>query len=180
MDRSYKIALLVVLLLAVVGVFNELTGTGDDTTDPVVKEEKEPPTFVELPEPLGPEDAAVIVKSYVTSTNDCTLKTINQLLGLSKDFGDDVRIEFGDLAKPEVLKEARDVKVGCQSGITINGKTRYIVPEAGLSGGVIDMNGLMGEKYTIKDIKKIIAYLINTGNTTGADEKKTGEEKAVS
>ena len=72
------------------------------------------------------------------------------------------QMQARDLLDADVLKDAQDHKISCKSGITINGKSQFILPERGLNGTVM-LDGPTGEKnYDVGDIEAIVQHILDT------------------
>jgi hypothetical protein len=90
---------------------------------------------------------------------------------LYSKFGDQIYIIYSDLLDADVLKDAQDHKISCKTGITINGKSQFILPERGLKGTVM-LDGPTGQKnYDITDIEAIVQHILDTPEL---DEPRTG------
>ena len=195
MDRSIKILLIVIVLLTGVALSHKLTNTTlndimankpKDTSDKSRKEEDDEPedtARVDLPEPTGSPDAAVKIKAFVTSDNECDMTTLDGMELIADEFGDSVYIEFADLLDEETMEEAQHAKISCKSGMTINGSSHFVLPERGLKGTVM-FDGPIGEKnFEMDDIRAIIKHLLKKHATqeaggTPVSESELAEEAA--
>ena len=170
MSKRTGTAFVIIGLLVVMGLSHKLTDTTlvdiagnkllwDDSHSHGDEEEKEKESpKVVLPDPMGSKDADVRIKVYVTSDNECDETTLHGMQDIGRDFGNDVYIEFADLLEEEVLREAQEAKIGCKAGLTINGKSKYILPERGIKGAIL-LDGPIGQlNYDIDDVKAIITY----------------------
>lgn len=182
MNRSYTLALVVIALLAVVALSHQFLGmTAEDIaankpqehshdhdgegTDEHDAQEGQ----VELPAPMGSPDAPVEVRVYVTTDNECDVTTLSAMQDLAQKFGDDIYVTFGDLLDEDVQAEAHAAKIGCKSGLTINGQSKFILPERGL-GGTVLLDGPVGEiNYKIEDVEAIVEHLLKTSKEGAAD-----------
>ncbi len=191
MNRSIKLGGIVIVMLVVIAVTHTLT---DSTIDDLAPAKKTPPPVVEehgtckkgtvqLPGPMGPQDAAVKVKVYVTSDNECDTSTLNSMQDLAKKYGDRIYVTFGDLLDSSTLQEAQMAKIGCKSGLTINGKSKFVLPERGLKGAIL-LDGPTGQtNYNMKDVEDIVVHLLRKkgvlkeGEEVGGQQGK-GEEEA--
>ena len=60
--------------------------------------------------------------------------------------------------KTEVKKEADKIKIGCKTGLSVNGKTKFMLPGRGISGAVM-LDGPVGQKnYNIETLKSVVEY----------------------
>lgn len=133
----------------------------------------------ELPKPMGAKTAPVKVKVYVTSGNECDTTTLTAMQDIGKKYGDKVYIEFGDMAQGDVLTEAQKAKIGCKSGITINGKSKFVLPERGLDGSIL-LDGPVGQiNYNMDDVDEIIAHLLKKSGDLPASLSKTKPKQAA-
>ncbi len=133
----------------------------------------------ELPKPMGAKTAPVKVKVYVTSGNECDTTTLTAMQDIGKKYGDKVYIEFGDMVQGDVLTEAQKAKIGCKSGITINGKSKFVLPERGLDGSIL-LDGPVGQiNYNMDDVDEIIAHLLKKSGDLSASSSKAKPKQAV-
>lgn len=175
MHKSYALALIVMALLAVVALSHQFLGvtaedlaankpqghSHDHDEDATAEEHETQEQRAELPAPLGAPDAPVKVQVYVTSDNECDVTTLQAMQDLARKFGDDVYVTFSDLLDEEVQVEAYAAKISCKSGITINGKSKFVLPERGLKGTVL-LDGPVGEmNYDLTDVEAIIKHLLS-------------------
>ena len=172
MSRSTKITIVIVGLVAVLAVSHKLTGTTlEDLTAKKSGENSEAQDAnhdahgdaqkrVPLPKPMGTRGAPVKVKVYVTPDNTCDQTTLDGMKRISQKFGDGVYVEFADLLNKQVQREAEKVKIGCKSGITINGQSKFLLPQRGLKGAIM-LDGPMGKmNYKMDDIEAIVQHLL--------------------
>lgn len=166
--RSGVAYIVVAALLLALALANRLTGTPSDTggkkksAPSNVASPKSPQMHVRLPEPMGSPDAHVKIRVYVTSDNTCDDTTLRAMASLHEKFGDKVYIVYSDLLQNDVLKEAQDHKISCKTGITINGKSQFILPDRGLKGTVM-LDGPTGQKnYDMGDVEAIVQHILDT------------------
>lgn len=183
MSKTWKIVIVVGALLAVMGLTHKATNTtiedlgkmrmanselrklagGNEEASDGGKHEK----LTALPKPMGKPGAPVIIKVYITSDNDCDTTTLSAMETISDLFKDKVFIKFVDLNKPEAKKEADKLKIGCKTGIAINGKTKFILPGRGLKGAIL-LDGPVGQKnYDVNTLKTVVEYLVKEGAKGG-------------
>lgn len=199
MSRSIKAGAIVIGLLMIIAVTHTVTNS---TLDDLAPQKKKTPTTttteenhgekgtVQLPEPMGSPDALVKVRVYVTSDNDCDTSTLDKMKDLAKKYGDAIYVTFGDMLDKDTLKEAQLAKIGCKSGLTINGKNKFILPERGLKGAIL-LDGPTGQtNYNMKDVEDIIVHLLQKkgvideeaqpeGQTAAGEEATSTEVKAT-
>lgn len=173
MNRSFLVGLLVIGLLIVVAISHQFMGMtaneiaankpqehSQEDKEHEEGEGEEAKAKVELPEPMGSPSAPVKVQVYVTSDNTCDTTTLDGMKRITGRFGESVYIEFADLLEDEVLVEAQNAKISCKSGLTINGKSKFILPDRGLKGTIL-LDGPIGEmNYNLEDVEAIIAHLV--------------------
>lgn len=167
MNKSYKIAGLVGILLAVMVASHYVTGTTPEELNNKPKSEAsnkavpEPTGPIKIPDSLGPKQAPVKIKVYVTSDNHCDTTTVDGMKAVAKKFSKRVRIEYVDLLKADTQQEAQRAKISCKSGITINGKSVMHIPGYGVKGLVM-FDGPMGggKNYGVKEVEAAVQYLL--------------------
>lgn len=186
MSKSIKVGAIVVGLLVLIAITHSFTGSTLDDLAPAEKKTAQAPPkedhgkkgTVKLPGPMGPEDAPVRVRVYVTSDNSCDTTTLENMKKLGAKYGDKLRVTFGDLLDKEVEKEAHIAKIGCKSGLTINGKSKFILPERGLKGAIL-LDGPVGQtNYTAKDVEAIVVHLLKKKGLLSAEAAGEGEPAA--
>jgi hypothetical protein len=175
--RSGTVYLIIVALVLVLALTNWWMGTSSSNTSDAKKQaapadlDDEAQQHVQLPDPKGSPDARVKVHVYVTSDNTCDTTTLSTMEDLYSKFGEQIYIIYSDLLDADVLKDAQDHKISCKTGITINGKSQFILPERGLKGTVM-LDGPTGQKnYDNTDIEAIVQHILDTPEL---DEPKDG------
>ncbi|NSW58590.1 MAG: hypothetical protein HPY44_21470 [Armatimonadetes bacterium] len=186
-----KIGAIVLGLLIVVALSHKVTNS--DLEDLAPKKKTEEPAKpqkaesqehskgepVELPKPMGSPNAAVKINVYVTSDNTCDTTTLGAMKELAKELGDRVYVKFEDLLEEDTLKEAQKAKIGCKSGITINGKSKFILPDRGLKGAIL-LDGPIGQtNYDMHDIKDIVYHLLDQKGQVTKEELAAHEAEAA-
>ena len=85
-------------------------------------------------------------------------------------FGNKVYLQFADLLDTKIKSEANVAKIGCKTGLTINGQSKFILPERGLKGAIM-FDGPVGQKnYSPQDVEAVIRHLIGKAEK----QKKSG------
>jgi len=88
-----------------------------------------------LPDDAGAEDAKVLVEIFVTAGDPCHIDSAFLGYGLGKVDPKRIRIEFRDTSIPSVRTRFNELKIGCEQGMAVNGKTKFKVtrddPETG-------------------------------------------------
>lgn len=189
--RSLKISGIVLLLLVVVALSHKATNS--DLEDLAPKKKAEEPAKpqkaedqdhskgkpVELPKPMGSPNALVKINVYVTSDNTCDTTTLGAMQELAKELGDRVYVKFEDLLEADKLKEAQEAKIGCKSGLTINGKSKFMLPDRGLKGAIL-LDGPIGQaNYDMHDIKDIVYHLLDQKGLVTKEELAAHEAEAA-
>ena len=174
--RSGTVYLIIVALVLVLALTNWWMGTSSTNTSDAKKQtapadlDEKPQQHVKLPDPKGSPDARVKIQVYVTSDNDCDTTTLSTMEDLYSKFGDQVYIIYSDLLDTDVLKDAQDHKISCKTGITINGKSQFILPERGLKGTIM-LDGPTGQKnYDVSDIEAIVQHILDTPELDAAED----------
>jgi len=190
MSKSVITSIVIVTALVLVAFTHSLT----DTTleDIIANKPKDTPdtkpnatphqgsAVVELPEPIGSPEASVNVKVYVTSDNECDTTTLGAMQNLGKKYLDKVYIEFADMVDEKIKSEAQNAKIGCLTGITINGKSKFVLPERGINATVL-LDGPVGQQnYHMDDIEAIIAHLLKKNGELGINTDINETAKAKS
>jgi hypothetical protein len=112
-----------------------------------------------IPRPMGPENAPVKIRAYVTTQGGCDVSTIPIVRGFVFKYEGKVRAQFVDMSTEQGGKEASAAKISCKSGVTINGQSQFRLPEEG--NRLIMLNGPVGEHdYTPNDLEAIIVHLL--------------------
>ena len=187
MGKSWKIASFVVGLLVLMVLSHYVTGTTPEelsankhhdgatnaAKDASHGEHGKP---VPLPADIGPKNAAVKVKVYVTSDNTCDTSTVQGMKDIAGKYPGKVFIKFMDLKHSDAAKEAQTAKISCKSGLTINGMSILRIPGRGVNGLVM-FDGPLGEKnYNLSDVDAAVKYLLS--QKAGKGETKAAEKKS--
>lgn len=185
MTRLTKLGLVSIVLILIIPLSWKLTGldpTDIDPQHPWRLRKTDPkigrPVFY-VPRPIGPKDAPVKLKVFVTSHSDCDAGTVPAIRQLASKHEGKVYAEFIDLTTPEGAKQGVEAKISCQSGMTINGQNQFTVP--GRAEPLI-LNGPLGKHdYTFNDVDGIVERLIQSPNSlqkpTSPPSKPTAQQK---
>ena len=114
------------------------------------------------PGSLGPEAAPVRLDVFYETDNECMTDFEPLMKKIADHYGDRVRIDF----KPtqiEANKQAADeLRLGCASGLAINGEVVKKVPGVG-EHGLVAFRGPPGQKdYTPAQLVKTIEHELTT------------------
>ena len=174
-DRA-KLGIVIVALVLLVPLWNFLTAGSAKVfkaaTQPKRTHGHPPPEDTTTPAQLlsqlgthrfGPEDAIVRVTVLMNLNNSCHTESVRGLKKLQEEYGDQVCVEFLDMADPEAAKLADVNKIGCEMGILVNGRGAFQLK----NGRFVTFQGPIDSThdYSLNDLKQVINMLI---------EKKTG------
>ena len=168
MSRSTKLSFIVGGLVAVLAISHRLFGTTlEDLTKKKPSGDSAPAHEAEgkkkdlvLPQPMGVRGAPIQVKVYVTGGNECDTSTLAAMKGIGAKYGKQVYVQFVDLRNEQVQAEAHKAKLGCKSGLTINGQSKFMLPGRGLHGAVL-FDGPAGQKnYKMSDVEAVVEHLL--------------------
>jgi hypothetical protein len=167
MNKSYKIAGLVCILLGIMVATQYVTGTTpEDLNNKPGKTPNAKPSGghegpIQIPKPVGPKDAPVKIKVYVTSSNSCGTSTVVGMEKVAKKFKDKVRVEYVDLLDKGGKAEAQKAKINCESGLSINGKSVMHLPGFG-TNGLVMFDGPMegGKNYGVKEVEAAVGSVL--------------------
>ncbi len=187
MSKTWKITGFVAMLLVLMVLSHYVTGT---TPEDLASNKHQTPAAnsnkgsshgeghgkpVPLPAPIGPANAAVKIKVFVTSDNTCDTTTVQGMKDLAKKYQGKVLVKFMDLNHGAIAKEAQDAKISCKSGLTINGMSILRVPGRGVKGLVM-FDGPMGQNYySLEDVDAAVAHLLSQKPAKG-EKQATGKK----
>ena len=107
-----------------------------------------------IPRPMGPEDAPVKIRAFVTAKSGCDTSTIPLVRSFVFKHKGKVRAEFVDISTEPGAKEAAEAKISCKSGVTINGPSQFRLPKE--NNRLVMLNGPVGQHdHTPKDLEAI-------------------------
>lgn len=88
----------------------------------------------DMPDDVGSEDAKVRVEVFLRAGDPCHIESVflGQALGLVDP--ERILVDFQDTSDAEVLKRFAELKIGCEQGMAVNGKTKFKVPMTDESG----------------------------------------------
>lgn len=137
------------------------------------------PLFV-LPEASGPAGALIKTEIFINRGNSCHQGTMDLLTRLGKVYGDQLRLEWLDMALPEVAERSDALKIGCDAAILINGEITHQVDSRG--GKVLKtFRGPIGDGYTINDVYGAINEVLQSkGQTPPAEALELAQASPVS
>lgn len=184
MNRTALITIVIVALVGALAFFQK--PTGDKLIDLASNKSKTTPASntvdehghgakgkVALPKPMGTKTAPIKVRVFITSDNTCDTSTLTAMEQVHKKYAGKVYIEFADLLDEKVKKEADKLKIGCKSGLTINGKNRFFLPGRGLKGTIM-FDGPVGQKnYKGEDIEAVVQFLLEHPEKPKASSSKS-------
>ena len=143
------------------------------------KPPSEPPT-VQFPGPMGSPEAPVTLRVFVQAGDPCHESLLDLAKKMHRVYGDQLRIVYTNISVPEGARRADQVKLGCNSGFTVDDKLEWTLKREGKSYKV-PLRGPPGEgDYAEPDLwlavntalaaKKIQAP--EQARTEGAKERK--------
>lgn len=168
MSMKVKTAVIVVGLLAAVGLFNYAIkmdpnqlaerGVGHDAHshgDEHADEEGKPGPE-DLMQPIGPEDAPVLIQVLVGDTNELEMPLRPMMTRVAAGYPNLVRVEFID-PKSEEYKQLREKTGGAVTGLLINGEMVKEIPEAKL-GFVTFQGSPTFEEWSEEDVHLAVEH----------------------
>jgi hypothetical protein len=111
------------------------------------------PAF-KLPPNSGPVGAPVKVEIFINDTNSCH-EASTSLTEIQKIYGPLVRLEWWAMSDPKVAQRSDRLDIGCEAGLTIDGKLEL---ELEKNGGrvLVSFRGPVGDKYHPSDVYRAI------------------------
>lgn len=82
-------------------------------------------------DPVGSDAALVKIEAFVEPGNHCHLQTIQVLKEAAEVLPAKIHVKFYSTGSPEGAKAAEKAKIGCATGIIINGKKEFDVKRGG-------------------------------------------------
>lgn len=82
-------------------------------------------------DPVGSDAALVKIEAFVEPGNHCHLQTIQVLKEAAKVLPAKIHVKFYGTGSPEGAKAAEKAKIGCATGLVINGKKEFDVRRGG-------------------------------------------------
>jgi hypothetical protein len=133
---------------------------------------------VPVPAPIGPDDAPVVIGAYVDAGDPCHADTLTVLAQIQSEYAEHVRLEFRSMADEAMKQEATEAGIGCQAGLTINGKSKVTWEVAG-EEHTARLDGPVGEHaYSAETVRQVIEYLIEHGDAALGSGPSPPEDKA--
>ncbi|MEI6503765.1 MAG: hypothetical protein WCP21_22370 [Armatimonadota bacterium] len=174
--RTLRVILIVIALLAVVFVMNTVADKRQNEARELAKEaqkakdaataaaaaknssskdgHKGAAAFV-LPPATGPATAPVKLEVFINNSNTCHEGSVDPMKDLQKVYGKLIRTEWLSTNDPKSSIRADKLKIGCEAGLAVNGKTEAQVERGG--GKVkVDFRGPAGDKYKLEDLYLVI------------------------
>lgn len=112
-----------------------------------------------LPKPTGPTTAPVHLEVFLDATNECHEDNVTALDGIPKLYGKLVRVEWLDTNNPKVADRAAKLRIGCDAGLAINGKTSVEVNRMG-GKALVDFKGKTNDGYHVRDVYAAINSIL--------------------
>lgn len=165
-----KYAIAVIVLIALVAIFNyainmdptqlAARGVGRDLHDHGHDDEQEQPEGgpAEPLEVLGPEDAPVRLEVFYETDNECMTEFEPLMTKTAEEYAPHVRVEFKPTSVKENEERTHDLRLGCRSGIAINGEVVKKVPGVG-DFNMVTFQGPPGQRdYDESMLSKVIEH----------------------
>jgi hypothetical protein len=153
-----RYALAVIVLIGLVAIFNyainmdptqlAARGVGHDPHDHGHEDEHEHEEHAEAAKPpdfIGPQDAPVSLEVFYETDNECMTEFEPLMAKISERYAPHVRIEFKPTSVAENMERTHELRLGCRSGIAINGEVAKKIPGVG-PFDVVSFQGPPGQK----------------------------------
>jgi hypothetical protein len=162
MNKNTKLGVTVGLLLALVVVWNFVANDAAGAFHP--KPKKASPAqahkvaIANIPKTMGPDKAPVTIVVYLNETNSCHTPSVTVLKQVVDTYPNEVRVEVKDTRDPGVQAAASKAKIGCEMGITVNGRNTFRLP----GKGVITFSGPIesGKHFAQSDLALVLDRMI--------------------
>lgn len=91
-----------------------------------------------MPADTGAKDAKVTIEMFFRAGETCHNESRFTGMALAEMDPQRIAVKFRDTKKPDIKKRADGLKIGCEQGIAINGRTKFTLP------GPSPENAMMG------------------------------------
>ena len=174
--KKLQVPLIVLLLFAVVFGMNTIADNRQQKAKALAKEaekskqaaeaqaaaknatpsegHKGPAAFA-LPPHSGPQTAVVKLEVFINNSNSCHEASVTPMKDLQKVYGNLVRTEWFSTNDPKVSARADALKIGCEAGLAVDGKTEAQVERDG-GKVLVNFRGPAGDKYQIEDLYRVV------------------------
>jgi len=137
-------------------------GVGTDHHHHHEENKEEEPKPAEKLDVIGPEDAAVKLDVFYEDDNECMSEFEPLMKKIAEQYAPNVRVEFKPTRVEENRERADELRLGCASGISINGDVVKSVPGVGKLG-LVAFRGPPGQKdYDETMLRKAIEHELET------------------
>lgn len=82
----------------------------------------------EVPGPIGAEDAKVVIEVFLFGGDPCHVDSLFLGQALGTIDPERIRVVWQDTATAEARERFAEVRLGCEQGLAVNGKTKFTVP----------------------------------------------------
>ncbi len=162
MTNNTKLGLGIGTLLALVVAWNFVANDAAGAFHPKAKaktdaQHKEKAS-ADIPKSMGPAKAPVTIVVYLNGTNSCHTPSVAVLKQVVETYPDQVRVEVQDTRDPKSAAAASKAKIGCEMGLTINGRNTFRLP----GKGVVTFSGPIesGNHFAESDLALVIDRMI--------------------
>lgn len=173
--KKLQVPLIVLLLLAVVFGMNTVADMRQKKAQALAKEAEQTkqvaaataaaknpppdkhagPAAFTIPPHSGPKTAPVKVEVFINNSNSCHAGSVDPMKDLQKVYGGLVRMEWYSTNDPKVSARADALKLGCEAGLSVNGKAEAQVERDG-GKVLVSFRGPSGDKYRIEDLYRVV------------------------
>jgi hypothetical protein len=136
------------------------TGTVKGTPGVAHKSRPGTPAAFALPGSSGPADAPVKVEVFLDLTNSCHEANL-VLKALAKVYGKQVRLTWLDMSQPAVSMRADKLALGCNAGLTVNGKVNMVLDTPKGKRVVAFRGPIDSGKFLTSDVYSAINTVLN-------------------
>ena len=168
---KWKTAIAVTALLVAIGLVNYAVkmdpkqlaarGVGADHHHHDEENEQDPAQAEEVAV-IGPEGAAIELEVFYEDDNECMSEFQPLMKKIAEQYAPNVRVEFKPTRVEENQELADELRLGCASGISMNGEVTKVVPGAS-KFGFVAFRGPPGQKdYDETMLRKAIEHELET------------------
>ena len=162
MTKNTKLGLTIGALLALIVVWNfvanDAAGAFHAKVKPKVNDAHKAASMANIPKTMGPATAPVTIVVFLNTTNSCHTPSVGVLKTVVETYPDQERVEVKDTKDPKVAAAASKAKIGCEMGMTVNGRNTFRLP----GKGVVTFSGPIesGKHFAESDLALVIDRMI--------------------
>ncbi len=82
----------------------------------------------DVPGPIGAEDAKVVIEVFLCAGDSCHVDSLFLGQALGTIDPERIRVVWQDTSTPEGVKRFAEMHLGCEQGLAVDGKTKFVVP----------------------------------------------------